>query len=221
MEGSEKRWWHVLKNEEKVFAFFCSALMVSYIFWTLLNSILSLLFLAYWIFYSEKEFSWKSAMSRWVILFCLLYLMTVVGCFYSENMKHAVFKLQQRSAFLLFPVIFGTVNVLSTRLLRNCFRSFTFSVLAGCVVCFAKGVYDYLKTGQKESLFGYDLVILRDMTPYTFSLCCLLSILFLLHTLYLRKKLHGHFRSQDLVELAMTLAILFFLLVFGNRNILI
>src|SRR5256885_12100417 len=103
----------ILRNEELFFIIFCSGIAVTLIFWTLLNSILCILFFIYWLLFTKKYFSLKNKKSLYVILFSLLYCISLISFFYSSNIETAIFKLQQKSALILFPIIFGTTNTLN------------------------------------------------------------------------------------------------------------
>src|SRR4051812_44007820 len=89
---------HFIRNEELILLVFCICISISFIFWTLLNSILSILFFVYWLIFVNKKFSLKDGNSLSVIIFCLLYLVSFISFFYSENKEIAYFKLQQKSA---------------------------------------------------------------------------------------------------------------------------
>jgi O-antigen ligase len=222
MGGNKKLLISVLKNEELIFSGFLVGIAVSLIFWTLLNSILCLSFLAYWLFFVKKEFAWEDSKSRWIVLFSLLYLVVVIGSFYSANKEETIFKLQQKSAFLLFPVILGTSRALSPKLLESTLNAFSLAVLAGCVFCYGLSVFYFFRTSQIQDLYGYSLVRLKDMTPFVFGLCCLVAILHLLHGIFIHQNKAGGFHLERFAvrSLIGILLLFLFLLALGNRNIL-
>lgn len=218
---SDKSFYKRLVNEENMFLFFCCGIAITLIFWILLNSILSIAFFAYWLFFTKKEFSWKLPRSRYVLLFCLLYIIVLIGSLYSSNLDAAVSKVQQKSALLFFPIILGTSVVINAKIFKTTFRVFVLSVLAGCFICIGFGFYKYLNTGQVEHLYGYNLIILKGMSPYTFNLCTLFAILFLIHSIYLKSSHKTISALKNIFpELLIILFLILFLLLVGNRNIL-
>jgi hypothetical protein len=92
------------KNEEWFYSFFCSAIASTLLFWPLLNSIFCLVFLVYWMLFTQKVILPPPNKKYWIILFCLLYLMGIIGLFYSANIQTAFSKLQHKSALILFQL---------------------------------------------------------------------------------------------------------------------
>jgi O-antigen ligase len=222
MGSNKKLLIFILKNEELIFSGFLIGIAVSLIFWTLLNSILCLAFLTYWLFFVKKKFVWGNLKSRWIILFSLLYIIVVMGSLYSANTEESIFKLQQKSAFLFFPLILGTSRVLSPKLLESTLNAFSLAVLTGCIFCYGLGVYYFFKTSQSQDLYGYNLVHLKDMTPFTLGLCCLVAILHWLHGMFIHQNKAGRFKPErsTMRSLIGILLLFLFLLALGNRNIL-
>ena len=213
-----------LKDQELVFLIFCTVIAASLIFWPLLNSIACFLFFGYWLFFTKKDFAFPKTKKYWIFLFCALYLAVVVSALHSGNIKVAITKLQLKSPYLLFPLIFGTSQIITQKIARQTFLALILSTVAGCIFCLIRGGYKYFQTDYTKNLYGYELVTaLKDMTPFAMSLCCLLSLLLLLEDFYKFKK-HSHnsaFFSFSLPYFLLSIFLLSFLFVLGNRNMLI
>jgi O-antigen ligase len=83
-----------------------------------------------WLINSE----WKEKLiyirsNRWYIFFVLFYAITAAGVFYSDNKGEAYFKLEQKIAILIVPLIFLSVPVASIKLFRLLMNAFIFSCL--------------------------------------------------------------------------------------------
>jgi O-antigen ligase len=211
-----------LKNEELMYSFFSIAIAVTLIFWPLLNSIFCLLFLAYWLFFVKKDI-FLTQKKYWIFLFCSLYLMVLFGMLHSENIQIALNKLQQKSAYILFPVIIGTSGVITEKLVNRSFIALTMSTVLGALFCLINGFFEYLKTGVKENIYGYKLIdALKDMTPFMMSLCCVVCLLFLCNNIYRMQKNNAiNFFLPFLLQIATIIFLFLFLLILGNRNVLI
>jgi O-antigen ligase len=209
-----------LRNEELMYGMLFSGIVISFLFWPLLNSICSMALFVYWLFFSKKEFSFSSGKSRWTILFCLLYLLVITGTFYTGNMHEAVFKLQQKSALLIFPVVMGTSSAITPAVYRRTFSVFTWSTFLACLYCIIHGIYIFLQHGTTVQLSGYPMVILKDMSPFILALCCLLSLMYVFQHVYLAKT-HKEPLSPLYGYISIAIFLFFFLFLLGNRNILI
>ena len=169
----------IFRNQQAVYSFICIGIASSLIFWPPLNSVFCGLLLAYWLASPGKTFSFKNISIRKVAVFAALYLPVVVGCLYSNDLGEASFRLQQKSALLLFPLVFGSLPIVSTSFRKRIFWTLVFSTLVGCLICLANGLFIYFTSGKTDHLYGYSLVVLTDMHPSILGLCCLLSLAFL------------------------------------------
>ncbi len=213
------------KNEEFFYSLFCVGIVITLIFWPLANSILCVLFAAYWLFFGTKNFRYPANRKYWMLLFCSLYLVIVIGAFHSANISEAIFKLQQKSAYVLFPVVIGTSAIINHKIYARTFRAFVLSTLGACIYCFFTGLIQYFKIGDQSNLYGYQLIEpLKSMTPFVMSICCLLALLFLCDRFYQLKTKIGNAANavSNILPEGIAIAFLFsFLLLLGNRNILI
>ena len=210
-------------NEEIVYSIFCGGIVFSLIFWPLLNSILCIGFFLYWLLFVRKDLIFFKQNKYWIALFCLLYLVIIVSVFYSANTKVALSKLQHKSAYILFPLIFGTSKQLFKTIFKTTALIFLTSTLLGIIICLSSGVYHYYVTGVTDNLYGYSLVNpLRDMTPFMMGMCCVMGLLFSCDVIYknLGTKNYKHYWLIT-INIISIIFLFLFLLLLGNRNILI
>src|SRR5687767_6564420 len=97
----------------------CIAIVYSSLFLTYLNSILSILLVAFWLIFSKKEFDISSLKSRLMLLFTSLFVIGIVGLAYTNNSKAGLATLETQSAILFFPLVFGTTSVLDPSMLKK------------------------------------------------------------------------------------------------------
>ena len=206
------------RYNKQVFEILCIGIAGSLIFWPLASSLLSIALIAWWLVFTPIKTPASTRDKFLVLLFSSLYLLVLIGSLYSTNTAEAVFKIQQKSALLVFPVVFGCSRVLTDSSLRKIGSAFSLFVFLGCIVCLANGVYFYGQTGSAEKLTGYGLVILKDMSPFILAMCCVLSVIFLAQRFYER-----NFTSRKEQVAAIVLIVFFslFLLLLGNRNTLL
>jgi O-antigen ligase len=212
---SRKRWFN---DEEMMYSILCSGILITLVYWPLLNSIFCLAIFAYWLVVSKKTFSFNSLRGRLVVLFSLLYLLVIIGSFYSENMKEALFKLQQKPTYLIFPLVFGTTRVLTPGVVRNSIFSFVFATLTACLFCIGYGVYAYFFYKTTNYLTGYSMVTLKNMHPVIMGLCCILSVIFILENWYQERYKH---MQTSYWKLLIAFFLIAFVFLVGNRSNLI
>lgn len=200
-----------------VFTVLGSLIAGSLVFWPLLTAVSSIVLFVYWLFVADKRFKMEKGRLALLILFVLMYLLAIIGTFYSANTDEAWFKLQQQSALALFPLVFATAVAVNTTVCHHIFLAFAWFTLAGCMACLGYGVFHFISSGSPESLHGYSLVILKDMSPFMLGLYCLLSVLYLVGAVYRGVFRQGRERTTYVVVLLVLSAFLFLL---GNRNVL-
>lgn len=150
---------------------------VSLVWWPLLNSILCILFFANWLFLMPKQ---KPAGIRFflLLLFCSIYLLSVIGLFYSQNKTEALSRLQVKLPLIIFPFIFSTLRSLPDNFFRKVFYAFSVSFAVFCLVCIIHSAVLYFQSGEINVLWGYDILVMKHYTPSSASLFCVIVIVF-------------------------------------------
>src|SRR5688500_18373078 len=136
------------EKQQKIFTILCIGIVVSLIYWPLLNSILAIFTFAYWLFFLKKKFDLRSVKGYLTIIFSITYLLIVIGYFYSSNADEALFRIQQKVPLLIFPMIFGTIKFNGDEFLRRIIWSLSIVTVSGCAVCLFYGLYVYLNSGN-------------------------------------------------------------------------
>jgi O-antigen ligase len=203
------------RNQEQVLTALSIGIAGSLVFWPLLTSFLSILLFVYWALFATKSFTRPASWLVW--LFASLYLLVIIGSFYSANTAEAMFRLQQKSALAMFPLVFGTAVALTGTAYHRILTAFAWFTLAGCLFCLGYGIMNLVQTGSPHKLYGYQMVVLKDMSPFMLGLYCLLSVIYLLTAFY-RGAFENSRRKTMYVTLLLVLSL--FLFVLGNRNIL-
>lgn len=211
-------WINFLRTrQEQVFTVLGAGIAGSLVFWPLLTSFLSMLLFAYWALFATKRFSFDGYRMPLVLLFSSLYVLALVGYFYSANTEEALFRLQQKTALAMFPLVFGTATAFTKIAFDRIFLAFAWFTAAGCLFCLGNGLVVFLQTGSAEMLHGYNTVVLKDMSPFMLGLFCLLSILYLLFSLFAGSFAPGR---EKRLYMALLIFLSLFLFVLGNRNVL-
>ncbi|MGB8191196.1 MAG: O-antigen ligase family protein [Chitinophagaceae bacterium] len=205
------------KKQRQVFTALGAGITGSLVFLPLLTSFFSIFLFLYWAILATKKFSSNQNRLLLVLLFSSIYVLAIIGSFYSANTGEALFRLQQKTPLALFPLVFGTSVAMNKEVFHRIFISFVWFTLAGCLFCLGNGLMSYIQTGSTQMLHGYQMIVLRDMSPFMLGLFCLLSAMYLLHTLFKNKFAAG---KEKRVYLGVLIMLSVFLFVLGNRNVL-
>src|SRR6185436_6317056 len=106
-------------TEAIVYTSLCIGIVYSMLFLTYLNSILSILLVAWWLIFSKKEFDLSSHKTKLMLLFLSLYIIGVVGMIYTNNTKAGIATLKTQSAIFFFPLVFGTTSILTRSIIEK------------------------------------------------------------------------------------------------------
>lgn len=98
----------------------------------------------------------------------LYFLIYALSFFYSEHSKMALASLEVRLAFLVFPLLFATIN-LSKEDVETVQKSFWLGVLTAALFCMFHAVYMYNVLGKSEVFFYTFLTTILDFHPTYFS----------------------------------------------------
>lgn len=211
-------WINFLRTkQEQVFSVLGAGIAGSLVFLPLLTSLFSIILFVYWALFATKRFSFTDYKMPLVVLFSSIYVLAIIGFFYSGNTGEALFRLQQKTALAMFPLVFGTATAFNKNVFDRIFLAFVWFTVAGCLFCLGNGIMTFIQTGSTEMLHGYNTVVLRDMSPFMLGLFCLLSILYVLFCLHANRFSAGR---QKRLYLAAFIFLSLFLFVLGNRNVL-
>jgi len=167
------------KNTEKIiYTWLCIAIVYSSLFLTYLNSILSILLVAFWLIFSKKEFDISTLKSRLMILFISLFVIGIVGLAYTNNSKAGIATLETQSAILFFPLVFGTTSVLDSSMLKKINTHLLIAAALASVAGVGYGIYNYVESGNIEQLTGDHILLFHVVRPVTMGLFCLLALIF-------------------------------------------
>jgi O-antigen ligase len=170
-------------KENAIFEWLCIAIVYSLLFWTGGNSGFIILLTAYWLFFKKKTFALSLTRIRLMLLFCSLYLVSLIGLAYTSNLTEGIFRLQQKSAIFFFPLVFGTI-VLPAKTYQVIRVHFIIATCLACFISLLHGLVRFYKTGNSAMLTREQLAIFPDLNPPMTGLICLLAIILLLHHYY-------------------------------------
>lgn len=168
----------LLRNESKMYLWLCVGIVYSLLFWTLINSILCILLFVYWLIWSKKSFQLSSGKSRLLLIFISLYLISVIGMAYTSNTEEGIFRLQQKLPLLIFPLIFGTTDIITLPLAKKIFLHFIAAASINCLISLGYIIINYLHTWQPDVLIGDNLMLFPDTYANVMGVICLTGIIF-------------------------------------------
>ena len=163
-----------------IFEWLCIAIVYSLFFWTAGNSAFLIVLTAYWLFFQKKFFDLKTDRTRLMLLFCSLYLISLVGLVYTSNLSDGLFRLQQKSALLFLPLIFGT-TLLPAKTYKIIRIHFVLATCLACLISLTYGLVKFYQTGEAGMISREALTIFPDLNPPMTAILCLLAVIILLH----------------------------------------
>jgi O-antigen ligase len=168
-------------NEETVYTWLCLGIVYTMLFWTYLNSILSIILVIFWLVRSKKKFDLATRQTKLMLLFASLYIVGLVGMLYTDNTENGVFSLQKQSPLLFFPLVFGTTDLLSRGFLKKITTHFLIAVGLACAAGLFYGAVNFIKTGNLIMLTGSNLPVFHGFYPGIMGLYCLLGLIIIFY----------------------------------------
>ena len=164
-------------NEAIVYTWLCIGIVYSMLFLTILNSILSITLVAWWLIFSKKEFDLPSRKTKLMLLFLSLYLIGIAGMIYTNNTKAGIATLKTQSAIFFFPLVFGTTSILSSSILQKIKTHLLIATSITCITGLAFGFYHYIQTENIEQLTGHYILPFHALRPVFMGWFCLLAMI--------------------------------------------
>lgn len=138
-----------------------------------------------------KEKFKRIATTRFGILFCLFFLLHVIGLLYTDNKSSGSFDIQVKLSLIAFPLLYGS-RPLQSEKIKYVFISF----LAGGIVCSAilltRATISYLSSGDSNYFF-YESFSASLIHPSYLSMYLNLGICWILIQLKNRNLIVGRF----------------------------
>jgi O-antigen ligase len=205
--------------QRKILAILCIAIAVSLVWWPLLNSIIGIVLFGFWLLFCKKEFSITGIHGKLMLLLMSMYLITVLGVFNSSNTAEAFFKVQQKSALAMFPLVLGTTRLLTTQDVTRVLHWFSLAVFLLCIFFIGNGIIFYWQTGSSLHLHGYALNNFQQTTPVTIAVFCLFAAIF--HLFSSTREQYDAKKNSFWLHMAAVFFYTCFLFLFGNRMTLL
>lgn len=89
-----------------------------------------------------KKYS-RAHLSEVSILLALLFLLHVVGMFYTSNTNRGLFDLEVKLSLIVFPLVFIGFKFVNTTNFKTTLRMFLFGSVAAAVICLGQSSYEY------------------------------------------------------------------------------
>ena len=164
-------------TEATIYTCLSISIVYSLVFLTYLNSILSILLVAFWLIFSKKEFDLSSRKTRLMLLFISLYAIGITGMIYTDNAKAGLATLETQSAILFFPLVFGTTSVLTHTIVKKITTHLLIAIALATIAGLGYGLYNYFQTGDIEQLTRDRIVLFHVVRPVIMGLFCLLAMI--------------------------------------------
>jgi O-antigen ligase len=205
--------------QRKILAVSCIGMAVTLVWWPLLNSIIGFFIFGFWLLFCKKEFDINSKNGKLILLFISIYIVTLFGVFNSSNTGEAIFKVQQKSALALFPLVFGTTRLLTAQDITRVLLWFSLAVFFMCIFFLGSGAVFYLQSGSTIHLHGYELNSFEHATSITVALFCLFAAIFHLFSATLQQYTVN--KQSFWIHMGAVFFYTGFLFMFGNRMTLL
>lgn len=186
--------------------FYLSLLIAFFLPLARLVPIFIILLFVNWLVEADFKTKFKAILSsKLALLFCLFYLLHVIGLLYTENIKTGTFDLQVKLSLFIFPLIYA-----SKPLEKEEVKPLFFSLLSGSLLCsfilLTRAFYAYAKTHDSTHFFYEEFSYL--IHPSYLAMYLNVGITWILIQLYKNTNVFGKF--SKLISLSL---ILFFSLI--------
>lgn len=169
---------------ERLFFLFSILVIVTLPFSIKISNIAIVLLALNWV--AEGDWKRKFELLRGNTLALLiigLYLYHAVGVIYSSNTQQGFFELEKKLSFVVFPLVFGSMDFLKESWRKSILNFFWISCLCAAGFCLMNGLQQWA-TGDSSYLFYHKLGSPLNFHAVYFSLYVGLSIAILLHAIY-------------------------------------
>lgn len=114
------------------------------------NNIAIIVLAINWIFEDRFSVKWDRFNNNKVLLlcFCSIYILSVLGLIYTENMRQGLFELEKNATILLFPLIFASSKPLEKNEIRILFKALILACIIASIVCLGYAVYRNYEEGH-------------------------------------------------------------------------
>lgn len=164
-------------REYEIYTWLSVGIVYSLVFWPLLNSMCIIGLFVFWCLVSRKTLAFNQPQKLLLIVFLSLYLIGLIGMFYTENRNEGIFRLQQKLPLLLFPLMYGTTNVPDGKMRGKICLHFIIATTLACFISLIVKLPVLFMANGVEAVRS-KLFLFRDSYPYMIGLFCLLSIIF-------------------------------------------
>ena len=164
-------------TEAMVYTWLCVGIVYSMLFLTYLNTILSILLVAWWLIFSKKQFDLSSRKTKLMLLFLSLYIIGIAGMIYTNNIKAGIATLKTQSAILFFPLVFGTTSIVSSAILQKITTHFLIATSIASLAGLTFGLYHYIQIESIEQLTGPHILPFHALRPVYMGWFCLLAMI--------------------------------------------
>lgn len=164
---------------QRLLIVFIVGIALSMPFQAIYNSLFVIALIVIWLFFMPKQID----RTRFDVMamISLPFWLALIGLAYSENLQEGLFRVQQKSLFVIFPLILGSVEIDWDKALPRAFSAFVGGVVGACVVCV---VMTLIQGPREESFLVTALQSGRviNLYPYILALMCLIGLVILAET---------------------------------------
>lgn len=156
--------WQIFYNKLRQFAIIFFVVSLPFGIY-ILNNIAIFILAACWLFESSLATKWQRIKhNRLFLVFIQLFLVYIAGLAYSENHSQGFFEIEKKLSVLLFPLVFATLNPISSEDMKQLFKWFIIFTSLASLVCLSYAVYLNYKEGYTLS-FLYDALVFNKRYP--------------------------------------------------------
>ncbi len=173
-----------------------------------INSFSIIICFIFWLLYNPWKVKFGNLKKHFLLFLLLssLFWIALIGLTYTQDVNEGLKKLQQKIPFVLFPLIFLSINF-NKRDINFLFKYFSYSVVLASLFALTKACY--FRFNNLGNFFYYDqLSIVLDKHTTYYSLFTVLSILYFTNEI-LKKKIGNNIK--EIIFIAFLFLMLYFL----------
>jgi O-antigen ligase len=118
----------------------------------LANNIAVIVLATNWLFESSLSVKWYRLKNKILLVsFCSIYVLSILGLIYTQNIHYGLFELEKRITLVLLPLIFSTSDKIPKSEIRLIFKTFIIACITASIICFIYAFYRNVEEGHTLS----------------------------------------------------------------------
>lgn len=208
------------QQEKKYFLYILCLIAFTIPFKAIFNSIICITLLLFWVLFMTKKFEARKLKIGAAI--SVLFWIALLGMVHTQNIDEGLFRLQQKSLLIIFPLVFGTISIDWQDNVKWILTVFVCAIMIACIACLIGASVFWLSHQSTERFFSEPLAEsgFINLYPYILAFLCLSGVFILAESLLGTLPIHSLLK-KPLVSLPFILFLSLFIHLLSVKQIIL